>query len=758
MAVLATAAATAAAVGPCALPGLNDLFASDAHAQQNAPAPLADPTPELERQAVDNLLATVRNRAARPEQREEFARRLLRRTAPQTRAAVTAALREVLLRTSEDPATRDPAGRIAVARAIASDPAPDPALADPLGTMLGLSRELTPAATQALAAFKGDRHAFDLLAQFAARSGPNTSAPTRTAAIKAMGRFVERYSAQALVQLLSDRTPAVRTAAAEALIEMTGLAEFDHDAQRWQQWMQAGANKADEQWKADLIAPRSARQDREREQYADLRAEMESRLSSLFLATPNDKKQALALSLLGSPSPDVRAVGSALVTQYVKEAGRVDEGVKGRLVDLVSDPTAKVRAAAVDALGTISYEPALNALLVQLAIEPDSGVRGGIVNVLGRIGGTRQVPALLARIGPGPGADPSPDVRERAARAIEQLGPDLRNDRALDAAAAERLRAALAQPNGGDADTDDRLRDAYTRALVPLLTAEGLVEQATLLLNDRRGPMRRVGLRLLAATDDPKLAVRVVPILRDDRDPAVRAEALRTLGRLAGPEDSATFLTYMQSPQQPAEVRDAAWQGLQLLLPKMDLPKLYATAQALRNEPEKAVKVRELVVEKQRAAGDLDEWARQKVNLGAAYREVGDLDAAARNYREALDYYLKTQAQPPEVHEALIGELLSTYLRAGRYDDAKQLASGVAGVLALQETIGRRFRQEAERLYNEGVRTRERARWAEAQAVVDAGLAVQPPLAAQYRNPLQRIAQDIANASRTNGPGGGRAP
>jgi HEAT repeat protein len=749
----AAAGTVAVAIAACALPGVSSLLESVALAQVAPAAPaaattLADPTPELERRAVDSLLATLRNRTARPDQREAAARQLLRRTAPPTRATVTAALRDLLRAADDAP------GRIAAARAIAADPSPDPALAGALGTMLGLNRELTPAATQALAAFKGDRHAFDLLAQFAARNDPNTtSAPTRAAAIKAMGRFVERYSAQALVQLLSDRTPAVRTAAAEALMEMTGLSEFNHDAPRWQQWMQAGASRTDEQWKADLIAPRSARQDREREQYADLRAEMEARLSSLFLATPNDKKQALALSLLGSPSPDVRSVGAALVTQYVKEAGRVDDPVKGRLVNLVSDPSAKVRAAAVDALGTISYEPALDALLVQLAIEPDANVRGGIVNVLGRIGGTRQVPALLARIGGATGGtgagDPSPDVRERAARALEQLGPEIRNSPPLATAAAGRLQAAVAQPNGGDADTDERLRDAYARALVPLLSPDALVDLANRLLNtERRGPMRRIGLRLLAATDDPNQAVRVVQVLRDDRDPGVRAEALRALGRLGGPEESAIFLSSIQAPQEPPEVRDAAWQGLQLLLPKMDLPKLYATAQALRNEPEKAVRANELAAEKQRAAGNLDEWALVKVNIATNYRDVADWDAAIRNYREALDYYLKTKGQPPQNHEVLIGELLTAYLRGGRYEDATQLASGVTGILPLQETAGIRFWKEADRLFAEGQRTNDRARWAEATSVINAGMAVNPPLATLHRNYLQRIAQQIESGSR----------
>lgn len=739
-------AATAAAL-PCAGPIAFPAAGSYAALAQNAPAvPLADPTPALERAEVDRLLAGLRQRNAPPAEREEAARRLLRRTAPDVRPRVTEAVR-LLLRSADD---RD--GRLAAARAIAADPNPDPAFIDDLAAMLGPDRIITPAATQALSAYKGNREVFNTLDRFA-RTGPST--PTRVAAIRAMGRFVEKYTAQALVQLLSDTVPGVRNAAFEALLEMTALAENDRDVRRWQQWMAAGAGQTEEQWKAGLLAARSARQDRDREQYAELRREMEARLKDLVQATPADQRERLVMSLLNSASPDVRAYGAGLVAQLVNEAVRIGDELKNRLVQMVGDGSPRVRLAATAALGAVIYERALDALLVQLAVEPEAQVRSAIAGVLARMPGTRQVPALLARLD-----DPSPEVREAAAGAIQQLGPEIVKDPALAGATAERLLAAIRQPGVlVSPANDDALRAAYGRALVPLVPPDELSDQARQMLGDNRPAVRRVGLQLLGQVTEPRLVPQSLLQIREalirERVPAAREQALLSLGQIAGPAQQATFLDYMRPPRETIpSVQDAAWQGLQSVMRKMTPEQLADLAQTLRrDEAERLIVVEEFLAERLREAGRLDEWAQQKINAAGTAMKLRppQPDRAAQHYRDALNHFRKI-GHDVFKEQALIGNLVEALLANRQYDEAVKLAAdtireaqqgppvgrvGSAIYTAVQQLAGRNDSQSL----------------LDAQRLIRLALEMEPPLHPLHRGYIQGYRDKVDERLRQRGGG-----
>jgi HEAT repeat protein len=157
--------------------------------------------------------------------RDEAALRLVRRNSPEARLE----LRRVLT------SIGDRGGQLAVAKALATDVAPDPSFIDPLFALIGTDRALTDAAAQALGAYKNDAGVLDRLLRLAT---DRAQADARPAAMRALGCMVEKRAAAMLVQILGDeREPdAVRNAAADSLVAMTGLSANRRDPLLWQRW------------------------------------------------------------------------------------------------------------------------------------------------------------------------------------------------------------------------------------------------------------------------------------------------------------------------------------------------------------------------------------------------------------------------------------------------------------------------------------------------------------------------------------------
>ena len=161
-------------------------------AQASPPnAPVLSPEQAIRRD-LDRLTSVLTGKSSTQAQRDEAARRLASRSSPESR--------EILFRNLRD-GGHD--ASLAIARAIADDPAPDARFIEPLAGLLGSERQLHEAAVHALARMGSNDAARNHLTDFA-RDTRQQVAPARVVAIRALGTVVDKSVAQTLLDLLTD--------------------------------------------------------------------------------------------------------------------------------------------------------------------------------------------------------------------------------------------------------------------------------------------------------------------------------------------------------------------------------------------------------------------------------------------------------------------------------------------------------------------------------------------------------------------------
>src|SRR5690606_38894812 len=103
-----------------------------------------------------------------------------------------------------------------------------------------------------------------VLARLIGLTQPSQDTTLRSAAIRSLGMLVEKDGAQALMRVLTnaEEPASLRDAAADALVNMTGLSEYGRNADRWAQWWRINASRDPAEWKLLQLEQRAARYDR----------------------------------------------------------------------------------------------------------------------------------------------------------------------------------------------------------------------------------------------------------------------------------------------------------------------------------------------------------------------------------------------------------------------------------------------------------------------------------------------------------------
>lgn len=679
---------------------------------------------------LQRLVGILRSPAARQSERDEAAARLVSRQS----VDADADLRDALASGAQP-------GRLAVARAVVDDPTPSLDMIEPLSGLLGggepPSAALAEAAANALAGYR--RQPAALRALIEAANNANAPPFARLAAIRAMGRVVERESAQVLVQLVnapSSERRDVRDAAADGLVEMTGLADFGRDPRRWTQWwMQSNVATNPDAWRADLLERRAARLDRTRRRYASLLAELKPRLERQYLAadTP-EKRQAMLLDLLGSGEPEIRGIATDFVTAAMQDREDISPAVRDRLVAMVGDSDPQVRLRTAETLYNMNYPGALGALLTQLAQEREDRVRIALVNAVTPIKDPAAVPVLLDVIG----RSTSAAVTTAALRALGASAQNLRaTNPALANQVAARLRGIALRPVNRPPAAEE-VRVGALNALAPLRDPN-MLDRARLLLGE--SPLiRQATLRLLGDLGDPRAAAVIADMLQA-RDPAVRKLALDALGKTPnGLDYYQTFFNYMQPRREAdAEVREAAWQALRAALPGGTDQQVAETAQLFRNDPNHHIHVAHALAERLLRARKMGEWAFQLENIAEDELKLSTPRPAeaAGHFEEALNYWLQNNGDAQTI-DKLTRKVVQALLAAGQYPQAAAFAQKAIARQwpAAQEVVGPIIKHEADRLRTTG-ETRS------ALQLIDAALKMNPPLGPRHEKDLKLIRSDI---------------
>jgi HEAT repeat protein len=719
--VLLAAAAVAIGAAPCAARGQT---ASGTAASAGAERSV--------QQDIQQQAAILADASATQSQRDEAANRLASR--------LTGESRQMLLNVLADFA--NPRGQLAVARALAGESAPEPAFIDPLFALLGTDRALTEAAAQAIANYRSSPGAFTRLVNFA--NSRQQRAALRTATIRALGTLDEKRAAAALMEMMvrPDEDSEIRNAAADALIQMTGLRENGRDLQRWQEWWAANQNKDDTQFRSEQLAQRAARFSQLQFRYSHLAEELDSILNERYRAAAAAQQPDILMRYLSSSEPEIRAIGARLVAEDAVAGTRpVPATVKQRLRDMIGDSSTDVRIEVVRSLRFINDAAALQALLTQLGQEPSADIRSAIAQALAQIGDLRAAPELLRLLD-----DPSLRVAESAARALYDLGPALReSDGKFAHQLALRLQTVLEQRTAAADAQSSGLREAAVLALAPLRDPAVGETLLRLLRPGESVGVRRGAIKGLGELRDARAADSVAACL-DDPAGAIRLEAVDALNKLGSVEHVDALLERTGTAETDTSIRDRAWQVVESFLPKLNKDKLASLAERFREEPTRRLLVLKNLAAMQVRDKDLAQLAYTQQNIGETLMQL-DHPADAEIYlRQALDYW---QAQKVEnmVTEQLIDRRTDALLRSKQYAEVARFGETlIARQTAYQQTIGSRIRAETERLVKD-------KDYADAAALIAEARKMNPRLAAQYLEVLDDLETQInrsRNATTTN--------
>jgi HEAT repeat protein len=643
---------------------------------------------ELIRRDLESLATTLNDNQAPRDQREDAARRLLSRQSPEARKILNDAL-----------VSMNSGASLAVARALTEDTRPDATMIDPLFAVLGENRsaEFNRASAAALGNYKGVPAVLLRLIAIVQR---NTSPEAvRREAIAALGKLVERRSAELLVSVLTSpaEQPRIRTAAAEALADMTGLSEYGQNADQWAAWWALNARKSDAEFRSDLLPRRAVRADQTRQRLTDLIDEVRRTYTTRYRTAAAAQQPEILNNYLHSPNAEVRAIGAGIAASEVAGNKPLPAAVRDQLRNLIGDSDPSVRAAVANALAKVNDPASLQPLLTQLAEESDGDVRASIAEALGPINDLQAVPALLRLL-----SDPSKAAATKAAQALEALGQKISEDPALARQTAEALRQALVMRPPGSGNNE--VRAAVVDAMTPL-RQEQLLDPLYLMLRprlDESPDIRRRVLKAIGAIGNPQSAPRIATYF-EDAEPLVRLWAIRAMGDMRNAAEYAEPLFRRLDPtvEKDTSVQKQAWDIFLQLLPAMSIENLAGYADRLKRDPEKQFLVQKALEDKLIAANDQDALADLWQNMGDTLMapENNDPHNAAIYFRKALDYRKSIPGTPEVVITRLRDALMKSLLKNKQYRDAVQFAAeSIKDNGANLSTMGGAIRNEADRL------------------------------------------------------------
>lgn len=623
-----------------------------------APAPLEIPASD-----VPQLRAVLLDPTSSALAREQSAQRLVSRNTPEAIDALRRGLTDL----------GNPDAQLAVARALGTDPAPKPSLIDPLFALLddNARRPLVDAATRALALFKSNPEVLPRLIAVLQRA---RSEPLQLATLRALGSFVDRRAAEALMSVLTnpDRSPALHRAAADALIYLTGDTTRGRASRAWQEWWIENRDLPDLEFRSRLLLARSTRYDLTRARYDALTEELSRTLAGTYAATPAETKPEFALRLLRAEQPAIRAAGAEIVLNDFRLTGFAAPDIRASLRTLIGDADPDVRRNVARTLRDLNDADSLVPLLTQLRQELDPQVRTALLSAIAPIRDVRAVPVLLDLLD-----DPSPETATSAASALAEMGDTLRASVELRDRVSLRLRDTLERRTGPTPAMVESLplREALLAAMVPLHDAT-LAPVLLRVLNVR--PRESVRARRSVIMALGELGNIYAPVLAEqleDDEAAIRLESVKAIAKTANSFEYGEALRKRLDPTDEPDpsVRAEAWRALQTMIPMATPQQLAPWVDRFRDDPERRRIVLLRLADLSERTGDADELASRQQQIGDTYMAQRQPTDAAPWFLKALEYSISAKA-PTAVLLSRAEATIDAMLAARLYAEASSLA------------------------------------------------------------------------------------
>jgi tetratricopeptide (TPR) repeat protein len=181
------------------------------------------------------------------------------------------------------------------------------------------------------------------------------------------------------------------------------------------------------------------------------------------------------------------------------------------------------------------------------------------------------------------------------------------------------------------------------------------------------------------------------------------------------------------------------------LLPSASEQQLARLARGFKTDRDREMRVAILqaLAARLEERGDVENLALQRQTIGDDLLKLGKAADAVPYLQKAMEYFEK-QGAGGVVTETLIGQLLDAHLMAKQYAEAAAFgAHTLSRDPSQQGTVGPKLKQEADRLQAAG-------RSDDAIALIDAALAMNPPLVPRYTAQLREIREQAAR-QKANG-------
>ncbi len=669
----------------------------------------------------------------KPVARDESARRL----ASGSTAADVAAVRDGLV------AGMVPLAQIAAARAIAMTDTRDPTWVPSLIALLGSNRTVSDPAIAALGVYAGTRSsdaASDGLRRFATGGAPPQA---RAPAVRALGRFPDKGTADALVRAIVTPNPTIQSAAADALIEMTGEADRGTSPAQWQAWWAGHQGDTSLAFRSYLLDVRVAAAGPTRARQEQLNAENLAFDQMNYEARPPADRARVLASYLDARSAPIRALGAKLASGEVTNRLILDPALP-RLRDLIADEDPDVRLKAVRAVQAAFDQQADPALVAQLGRERVPEVQKQLFQAVGKLQALEAAPVLVSLLGDG-----RPDVATAAARTLGEGDPDngiigmgrpLRAQRpAVADQACVEIRRALASRA---APPFDAFRAECAKALAVLGDPKAFDTYRGLLNAQppEPWPVRAAALTGLGMLGDTR-ADAIVSASLDDRDNRVvlaAAKAMRTVGKMS---EIQQLYNYANLPQEPdPSIREAAWAALSHLLEGGSVELLSNWVTRFDNDPARRLVVQQEYGRALLKAGQANDVAANNQGIADTLVEMKRYDDAIAPLQAAIDYYQSAQVPGGAGKlENLVGQMLKVQLLARQWPAAADFAGReIRAFQKYQQIAGVAFEEAAESLKSDRDRDGLNALIAAATSIKD------PPLENRFIVFLNQIRNELS--------------
>jgi len=636
------------------------------------------PAGQLVQENLDHLKADLTSANSTTTNRDEAARRLVSRHTSDADTILT----QVLANPGN---ALDPA-KLSIARALADAPDPEPRFEESMASLMG-NRTVAEGAAAALGRYAatGNLQAQQRLLAVAQDSA--LPAAIRDSAIRALGNVVNQTVANTLVGLLNDPRPAVKLAANDALIQMTGRADLNHNDQGWQQWSVQHQGLNDVAWREQVLQSRSAHQESQLRSATGTETALKAILDKLYADAQQRKDEAavksLILQYLSSSDPALRANGIDLVSNAFL-GGQTYPTIEAhaKIKELVGDSDPTVRQRAAETLAKLNIEGALPVLITQAAQEPDPAVERVLVASIGQLRDKRAVGFLEEKLN-------SPaivlSVASKTADALDLIASD---DPELRAQVAGQLWNAAQRAANSNRPDGVNLQAIYVQAMGPLSQAS-YASKYLPLLSDPHPELRIAAFHAMGELHDPNWAYQMAQKLSNEGSPQVRIAAIEGLGEIGNFESVARAI-YDESTvanELDKQVRSKAWDVFQQSLRMaQSASALQYWVDQLQNQPDRQIVVLEAIINKlqleaQNAPPDqrkdlLDNIASYQQTAGKTYMDLKNPQRAAALFRQALDHY-EPPGQPVNLNQVtltLVNQLMKALLDAKEYDQAVRFA------------------------------------------------------------------------------------